>query len=205
MTSAHWHQRRCAATLMELLVVIAIIAMIAGFSIPKLASISESSNLTAAGQILSDQIKLAAQTASSRNEIVEVRLIKATPSMGGSTAYSSLQIWNPDSTGTLRPMEKIVALPQGIVISENPGFSPLLTLPHISKGTLSGGAASASTYTAFKIHPSGFFEPAPDFASPSQLYLTLLGSRYSSAASLPPNYVTLQISPYTCGITIYRP
>ena len=192
-------------TLLEMMLVVSIMVILMTFTTPLFTSISESSNLTTAGQILSDQIKLAAQIASSRNQVAEVRLIKLNQTSENTASFRAVQLWMPALSGSMSPVDKITLLPQGIVISESSNLSPLLTLPRIGKGTLSSGAAKNSTYVAFIVHPSGYFEPAPDDPDKSHLYITLLSSRYIAASSTPVNYVTVQISPYTCSTTIYRP
>jgi len=197
--------RRKAMTLLELLLVMAIMGTLLTLSTPMITSISESNNLTNAGQILSDQIRLGTQIASSRNKVIEVRLLKVSQITTSSANYRGIQLWMSDSNGAMKAIDKMVSFPTGIVISESPNFSPLLTMSGISSGTISYGNATNNSYVAFKIHPSGFFEPVPDDTTKSQLYVTLLNNRFTAASSLPFNYVTVQISPYTCATTIYRP
>ena len=190
-------------TLIELLVVVAIMSILASLSVPLLRSLSESSGLTSAGQTLSDQIKLAVQTASSRGQVVEVRLIQVARIPGG-THYRAVQLWTANTAGTMAPAEKMALFAGGIAINESPQLSPLLGLAGIPGGTFTQAGASLA-YVAFRVHPSGFFEPEPDATSKSHLYVTLLPDRLASASAAPANYLTVQVSPYTCAPAIYRP
>ncbi len=201
LASRRW--RRSGMTLVEMLVVIAIMAVLMALSLPSFTSISESNNLSIGGQLLSDQIRLGTQIASAQNQILEVRLIKRASIPGAPPTYCALQLWTTASTGTMVPAGKITFLPQNIAISENAAFSPLLSLPNLGTGTLPGGSPANSPYVSFKIHPCGYFEPVT--AKDAQLYVTLVQKRFSAAASLPANYVMVQISPYTCSPTLYRP
>ena len=197
--------RARAFTLIELLVVVGIMGLLMALSVPMVASVSESSNLTAAGQTLADQIRLAVQISASRNEVVEVRLVKLSRPAGSAARYRAVQLWTANASGTMVPQEKISLFPGSIAINESPQLSPLLTLPNIQSGTFAQGGASGIPYVAFRVHPSGYFEPEPAAATKSHLYVTLLPDRLVAAAAAPPNYLTVQVSPYTCAPAIYRP
>ena len=81
-----------AFSLIELLVVIAIIALLAALVVPAAGSLGGAYSLTRQGQILSDQIVLARQMATSRNRNIEVLLTQ-------SNSNWSVQLWQLDTAG----------------------------------------------------------------------------------------------------------
>ena len=84
--------RTRAFSLIELLVVIAIIALLTSLIVPAASSLGSSYSLTRQGQLLSDQIVLARQVATSRNRNIEVLLTQ-------SNSNWSVQLWQLDTAG----------------------------------------------------------------------------------------------------------
>ena len=84
--------RTRAFSLIELLVVIAIIALLTSLIVPAASSLGSSYSLTRQGQLLSDQIVLARQMATSRNRDTVVSLTQ-------SNSNWSVQLWQLDTAG----------------------------------------------------------------------------------------------------------
>lgn len=188
-------------SLIEMLMVVGIMAILLVISVPAFSSLMSSNNLAQGGQILADQINLARQMASAKNQAIEFRLIR----LGGVSAkgYHAVQLWGSDTTGVSRPLSRLILFPQNILVSENK--TALSTaLEYSSEGTMPAGAGAAgdAPYAAFQIRPSGVVTPPMPM---DDFYFTVVSARHAEAATLPDNYVTVQINPQTGTALIYRP
>jgi uncharacterized protein (TIGR02596 family) len=198
------HGKR-AFTLVELVTVLGIMLILAALAFPSIAAILTSSSLTESGQILSSQISLARQIASSRGYPVEVRLIQS-PTTG---YYYAIQLFAVTSGGTLTPANHLVLLPAGAVISASTTtLSPYLA--NLQTGTLPqmNAAGVLSNYVSFRISPNGLVDPYPALPSPggfAYLYLTVVPLQSATVTTAPSNYVTVQINPVTGSQLVYRP
>lgn len=194
-------------SLTELLVVIAIMSILLATSMPSMNSLLENNNITQGGQLVADQFSVARQLASVRNRTVEVRLLRRTQTTSSSTRYSAIQIWAPNATtGTMTAAGRMIALPQNIVISEDNSFSPFLQ--KMTSGTMpsTAGTLANTAYRAFRIRPNGIIEPVPGTTTDrSQLFFTVVNTKYATASNLPANYATVQINPDTGSTQIFRP
>ena len=203
-------------TLIELLVVLALMVLVMSFVAPAVNSMLDGNNLTTAGQMISDEIKLARQIASSGNRTVRVCLITVPPLAGTNPGYNAIQLWTavPAAlTGTTSaavstnvnyiPASKLVILPTGVAISQNktpptvtapnaPGLSALIyycAVLNMPAGYPNAGAP----YVAFDVKPTGVVVPYNTItrALPgmSGLYLTVVPTRLAGvggAATTPP-------------------
>lgn len=200
--SAIRNPRPFAFTLVELLVVISIIAIMMALVVPAVTSLLASSNLSQGGRIVADQISLARQIASTRNCTTEVRLIELS---GTGQGYNGLQIWVSGTGNSTIPAGKIVPLPQAIAISENKtNLSKMLS--YLTSGTMPSGVAAGASYVSFSLRPSGEVVPVLGGASDrSSLYLTVVPARLAASATLPPNFVTIQLNPDNGSPLLFRP
>ena len=196
-----------AFTLIELIVVMSIMMILMTMVTPMVSSIVESNNLSRAGQLVADQIRLARQMASAGNRTVEVRLIQA-PALS-STGYSAIQLWTAtpprgdNTTETMKQAGKAIALPQSTVISQDStALSMLLSNVATTNTMPSGGIYSNAPYAAFQIRPSGAVTPTMNM---NVLYLTIVPSRYATQTTLPKNYAIVQINSNTGTPLLYRP
>jgi uncharacterized protein (TIGR02596 family) len=202
-------------TLVELITVLAILVLLAALSVPAVVSLQQSDNLSSAGQIVASQINLARQLAATTNRSVQVRLIQV-PSLAPN-GYCAIQIWNANLTGatgsgsTIAPtigwtaVSRLAFLPQTAIAaySSSANLSELLSAANIVTGQMpTGGATSNANYYAFQISPAGLVTPSLAISSS---YLSIVPARNGSGASIPANYVSIQIDPQTATALVYRP
>lgn len=190
----------CGFSLIELLVVIAILAVLLVVSKPALSSLMQGTDVSRGGELFLDQVNLARQAASAKNQVMELRLIKLRDRTG--LGYDGLQLWTADSTGGMKPEKALVSLPQSVVIATNSlsgAFSSLSNALTMPQGV---GAASGQSYSAFQIRPSGLVTPT---LTMSNLFFTVVPSAFAGNSQLPANYVLVQLNPLTGAPLIYRP
>ena len=87
-------------SLVELLTVMCIIIIITAVAIPAFNSITSGSNLNRAGQLISDQISLARQEATSKNRDVQVVFYNLTD--GPTQGWRGIKLMRVDQTPTGR-------------------------------------------------------------------------------------------------------
>ena len=193
--------RRGGFSLLELLVVIAIMFILLVYSAPVVSSLLESSRLAIAGQMLVDQLSLARQESSSRNNSVEVRFIKSPD--GG---YQALQMLALGTGRIPEPLFMASRLPEGTAISEDAALSPAFGALPMTTGVMpAAGPFASCPYSAFRIKPTGVVEPVASAPNRAKLYFTIVPSRRAKRSAVPPNYVTVQLNPDTATPLIYRP
>jgi uncharacterized protein (TIGR02596 family) len=188
-------------SLIEILLVVGIIGILLAISVPAFSSLMSSNNLAQGGQILADQINLARQVASAKNQAIEIRLIR----LGGDSArgYHAVQLWGTDTAAAPLAVSRLIRLPQNIVVSQD-RTALSMALEHSSSGTMpaSNGATGDASYVSFQIRPSGVVTPP---IAMDDFYFTVVNAQYAEATTLPDNYVTVQINPQTGTALIYRP
>jgi len=198
--------RKGGFTLLELITVMAIMALLVGLTIPAMISLQQSENLTSAGKIVSDQINLARQLASTNNRTIQLRLIQMP---GVTSGYNAIQLWRENLTGTsVTPVpvafSRLVLLPQTVVApySSSAGLSELLTTSSLVTGTMQVSSAANAPYIAFEISPAGVVTPSLNMTNS---YLTVIAANNASSGTVPANYVSVQIDPLTATPLVYRP
>lgn len=187
-------RERKAFTLLELLVVMAIVILLASMAVPAFNSITVGSNLNRAGQIVGDQIALARQEAVTKNREVQVRFYDVATNQ----SWRGIQIWRVEQTGTGTnniAVNRMITLPDGIVINSTTNLSPLLT----ADGSLSG-ASNVPPYRGFRFRANGATDSSVTAANG---YLTL--QQANAQGNPPKNYYTVQINPMTGKVIAFRP
>ena len=213
---------RAGFTLLELLTVMAIMIIMMGLASPALTSIMKGSQLTQAGQTVTDQLALSQQTAIAKNHAVEVRLYQfsdsETPGEAAANGkYRALQSFEILTSGSAIPLGKCKRLPALIVIDSGSTLSTLISEAGKSTSTALHVPSAASgselqvsipsvgmsyNSVAFRFRPDG----STELPSNQKWFLTLHSlNDGDNLTKVPANFVTLQIDPANGHIRTFRP
>lgn len=200
-------------SLVELLVVVAVVVVITGLAVPAFNSISRSSGVALAGDMVMGQLALARQAALARNRPVEVRFYRiADPDGDGSMEYRALQLFEVLPDGNYTPLGRVERLPGRVIISETSGLSTLIS--SLADDTTNYGMPSPlpaipalGSYTglAFRILPNGSTDLPAFPASEESFHMTLHTKTEPIENGRPINFVTVQIDPINGSLRSFRP
>lgn len=224
---------RRAFTLLEMLVVVTIIVLLLAFSTPALMRTLQASRLASVGDTLMGSISEAQQMASAQNVPVELRFFSyANPEFtGGKPLFRSYQLFKitltNDTAGgtavvkeTLVPIGNLVRLPDGIIIATASELSGALSgdgLPDTKDGETPGySGVDSATYKALRFMTDGSCRAVGASTNGFSMleYKTLPTSFFTitydsgqdiTLSSLPKNFYTIQIDPFTGKARNYRP
>ena len=210
-----------AFTLIELLLVMAIMILLASFVGPAASTMTKGTQLTQAGQMVSDQLGLARQTALSRGRSVEVRFYQySDPDIPGESAgsastgkYRAMQCFLIPETGTPVALGQVQKLPNSIIVdSSADSTNALSTLLGVSQSKAWSAsdpqvslprASTSYNCRAFRFLRDG----STNLSKSGSWFLTLhelnKGDNLTTLTNL--NFVTLQIDPYNGHIKTFRP
>jgi len=196
-------------SLMELLVVVAIMAVLAAVAVPALTGNNNAANLTSAAQRLADEMRLAQQTATTRNLPVEVRLyLLPDPNKASDKMYRGFQSFLVNDDGTYQTLTKASFLPTGITTNTSAAYSTLITEFTPLTSTFSVPTVGTTyQYVAFQFRSDGSTNLASAPASGGAWCITLEPQREKEGATpgLKANYATLQIDPLIGRVKVIRP
>ena len=185
-------------TLVEILVVLVIVALLFGLALGLNSTGIESARLVGDAEKLVSQLSLGQQIAISENRPVEVRFFKfiAKDRPGDSSQYLAYQLWRIQNDGSdAEPVDNPIRLNDGIVISANPEYSSILSLPS-QDGELN--ADERAQYVAFQFLPSGETNlPPQGTGGGKHWFVTFFFVQDEQSGSVPLDFVTVQVDPFT--------
>lgn len=195
---------RRAFTLVEILTVFAVVTLFAALITPAVNSLLRASNITHASDHLAGAMNFARQTATARNQPVELRLYQ----FGGpAPSFRAFQLFAMDSENRGRPLGKLERLPGSVLIDSSKELSTLLG-PILEKTWTTGepqpDLPQLGSYQtrAFQFRPDG----STSLPASGIWFLTLHNASDGDARTSPPgNFAALQIDPVTGTVSVFRP
>lgn len=214
--------RNGAFTLLEILVVLSIIVLVAGLTTPAVTTILRGSSLTQGGQLVTDQLGLARQTALSRNRSVEVRFYQyGDPETPGeqennpsSGKFRALQLFEIQESGTdAKPLGKVRTIPPSVIMDGGTALSSILGAAQSSSSPSAATGSDLNSpiprvdkqYNAvtFRFLPDGSTNLSPQTGS---WFLTLHALKEGDRLSAPKaDFFTIQIDAINGHFKTFRP
>ena len=222
-------------SMMELLIVIGIIALIAGLAIPAMSNAMKGTALSGAADELQGQLAYASQLASVERRDVLVRFYKLEDDSlpGNDEAFRAFQVVerqtsteassSDEDAEDVTPLTKVFWFREGIIISDNPRYSTLVTdsrlecdrKVEISFRTQGLGRKTRSVDCfAIEFRSGGNTnldsqEIAGDSGDTNRQlwYLTIVNETLAAASTtdLPDNFITLQVDPFNASVRRFQP
>ena len=196
-------------SLIEMVAVISIIAVITILTVPAVNGYLRGQRLSTASAALAGALGEAQQLAQTRNRTVEVRFYRCTnPETPGSVAaYCGYQILLSDSNGGLSPQRGVTWLGPDVIFAEKADFSTVLK-DAPTKATEADAELPRVKhdyeYAVIRFLPAGGTSLGK--ASADRWCLTLVNeTAYTDPDILPPNFITVQIDPYTGSLRTLQP
>jgi uncharacterized protein (TIGR02596 family) len=201
-------------SLMELLIVMAIIALIVALGTPVTLRVIQSSRMTSSADTLNNRLTQYQQEAIASNEPIEVRLYKFKDrnDVSGLTLFRAVQFFHdaPSSSDPNTPVATALTKPfildTGVSMVESSQLSTLLTaLPSQTPSDPSEFPQEydSVTYVSFKFLPDG--STTLDPTNGKLWFVTVAQSQFATNTTPPPDYVTIQVDPYTGRTRTFRP
>jgi uncharacterized protein (TIGR02596 family) len=197
---------------MELLVVLAIIAILASLSMTAITALLSSNNLNEAASLVQGQLDLARQTALTLNRSVQIRFFLDQNNTAAQPSIDSLQVVvpspNPGSSNPDEPVQKVIYLPQKIIIAEASadfGIPPGSVALNSLYPTL---PSNISQYYVLTFSTSGSITPAPANKALNWIIYLVPQNAYRSQGSPATNlknYVSFNLNYLTGTYTVTRP
>lgn len=200
-TESQFDHRRAqqAFTLLELLVVVGIIAVLTSLTVTSFQGIVGNYHISAAGNLLSDEIQYAQQAAISRNKPVQVRLYRDKEEDTWRTVATVITAQVSD-TGTTQWLTAPRRLPGAVVINSDPSRSTFFSVndsPALDKQTESDQAPAGirgCDYVSVEFQADGSVLPGKLMP----WVLMVHDGRVSPATgAVPNNFVAVILDPRT--------
>lgn len=184
---------RAAFTLLELLVVLAVVSVLIGMMLPAMGSLQGASQLRRAGEMVSNAVALARQTALTRNRSVAFRFYARSQS----EPFFACQYFILEDSGELVP-GKFYRLPDNMVVSRNDQHTKLPDIAPAATATLPGN--EAAVYSEFRFRRDG----STDLDAGEKWFVTAVNARDVTTA-LPANFQSLLIDPANGTVRTFQP
>lgn len=194
-----------AFSLIEMLGVIAIVALLAALIVPAVKGISGGNALTQSAGIVVGELDLARRLALTESQQTEIRLFKIPQDSEPRSEYRALQIFRVRDGF---PVDTLKRLPQGVILSEDPRFSTLLSSSNPNGGTANLPGFGEVPYKAVCFGSSGgtTLDPRGSEQGADRWFVTLKAANAPSTADRPAtNFITVEIDPVTGRTKYYQP
>jgi uncharacterized protein (TIGR02596 family) len=205
---SHSFKKRQAFSLLELLVVIGIIALVATMAVSALSSMQRAQSLASAAQNFASQISFARQTATARNLPVEVRIYQL-PEFGSRSGaplyWRAIGVFEGSGTNA-GALSRPYAFSERVVLETEPSVSPLWASMAQGTGAFPGYGTTEWPYRSLTIRPNLRVSTGGTQPADTAWALTLRQENDpAESGSLPANFATIQINPFTARVNILRP
>ena len=201
--------------------VVAIIGIMIAIAVPLVGGYPESRQLSAEADNIESQIAYARLVAVSSGKPVELRFYLApvveTRSMGSDEYYRSSQVLIRDEQGRYRPDGRAQKFGGKTIVLDDPTYSSIMASepqpPDPNATAVQNRAVARRSYQAIRFLPDGSTNLGRGGDEYWTLTLVNWDPSLSSSGSAPrlgpgekfPNFVTIQIDPFTAKIRRYEP
>ena len=200
---AHMRWGRGGFTLVEMVLVMSIMAVLATLVLLSLGNL-KSTNLTAAGNMVTENMAYARELAVSKNQPTEVWFLRPQ----GGTSLDAMRVYLVTQSGDTTPSGPLRRLPVGVVLDSGTFLSPLIVTGNVK--TWSGGPTKPAIPGYGTAYNAWFVRFMPDgittLSSTSQWYVTLHAQNVGDQlSSVPANYAMISLDPVMGNVSLYRP
>jgi uncharacterized protein (TIGR02596 family) len=187
-------------------VVIAIIALLGTVFVSSMGMF-QAVGLTNAGDQVEETLSLARRTAIAHSHVVEMRFFYcANPSDPKSTVqWRAMQAVEILENGSEQPLGRAVVLPNRSIISATIANSPILQSTLSYQGTSPTNLGTVTDFRRFRFLPNGSTDLPLFNPTQTMWYLTVFSENDLARGNPPPNYVIIQIEPFTGAVATRTP
>lgn len=202
-------QSRKGFTIIEMLVVVSIATLLMSVAANVATQVVEGNQLTQAGEMITDELRLARQTALARDRVVEVRFYKPSNanSFGEQPGVNAVQSFIfDDENSAATPLKEIRTLPGAVKVSDDATLSTLIVPARLKSDWKEGDTQLAlpDTGTDYSVYRIRFLPDGnTDLDAQQNWFLTLHNRREKQTP--PPNYVTIQVKAARGSVRTFRP
>ncbi|MDF1739489.1 MAG: Verru_Chthon cassette protein D [Verrucomicrobiales bacterium] len=193
-------------SLIEILAVLTIISLLLSMSVIGINRITDATDLTNNGDQIVNQLVQARQRAISDNAHVEVRIYP--PPEGNRIKEWTLVLARQGLSETPAPLQQPLILSESIAISEDGDFSTLIAArePQKDEGLMHSASGTEQKYHGFRFHPDGSTN-LPVNPNGDTWHLTAASRRdiERNKGTLPDNFYTIRVDPFTGAVRSFRP
>ena len=218
-----------AFTLVEMLAVMAIMVIMLVLVVPVAGKLLRGSNLMQSGELVSDQLALARQSAIASNRTVQVRFYQLPiPSATGATNFCAMQTFrieqssqpaSSSSSGSpapivqVTPLTKLQALHTNVMFADDATHSTLLVPPSTAVLSVNGTTKlpaygnQSCPYVGFQYLPDGSTDLDPTVNSSNGGWFITLVNTDTAVPSVgrPTNFYALRVDPINGRVVAFRP